>query len=81
MLVASIKSIKSYLLPTVSAKFVYNADLNVFDNPSEETEQFIDAITLIFDCIGKLISEPPLYKIYPNKLFRDLKKGFKVIVR
>ena len=60
---------------------MYNTDLNVFNNPSEETEQFIEGVNLIFECLGKLLIEPPLYKIYPNKLFRDVKKGYTVITR
>lgn len=65
---------------TVSAKFLYNTDLHVFDNPSEETEQFIYGVTLLFESIGKLGFEPPLYKIYPNKLYRDFKKALAVIL-
>ena len=59
---------------------MYNTDLRVFDNPSEETKQFIEAISLFFECTGKLMVEPPLYKIYPNKLYRDMRKTFMVIV-
>ena len=61
-----------------TAKIVFNADLQVFDNPTEETEQFIGAIKLIFDCIFKVVVEPPFFKLYPNKVYRDLKKGFTV---
>ena len=59
---------------------MYNADLYVFDNPSEETEQFIEVISLFFECTGKLMVEPLLYKVYPNKLYRDMRKTFMVIV-
>ena len=62
----------------VSAKFVYNIDLHAFDNPNEETEQFIEGVSLFFDCLGKITVEPPLYKLYPNKLYRDFSKCFKV---
>lgn len=64
---------------TVSAKFVYNIDLHVFENPTEETEQFIKGVTTLFDCFAKLFVEPPLYKIYPNKLYRDYKTATMVI--
>ena len=68
----------NYSLCTVSAKFVFDDDLHVFDNPTADTEQFIEGVTLCFDCFGKMIIEPPLYKLYPNKLYRDFKKGVMV---
>ena len=63
----------------MSAKFVYDVDLYAYDNPSEETEQFIEAIDLSFDLLIKMIFEPPLYKLYPNKVYRDWKKIIEVI--
>ncbi len=63
---------------TVSAKFVFDTDLHVFDNPTKDTEQFIEGVTLCFDCFGKMIVEPPFYKLYPNKLFRDFRKAVMV---
>ena len=63
---------------TATAKFVYNVDLQVFNNPSEESEEFMAAIKLLFDCFFKLLIEPPFFKLYPNKVYRDLKKGFTV---
>lgn len=62
----------------MSAKFVYNADVDALVNPTEETEHFIKGITLIFDCLNKMVVEPPLYKLYQNKLYRDFKEGYKV---
>ena len=63
---------------TVSAKFVFDTDLHVFDSPTRDTEQFIKGVTLCFDCFGKMIVEPPFYKLYPNKLFRDFRKAIMV---
>ena len=63
----------------VSAKFMYNTELDVFNNPSKETEQFIDGVTFLFESIAKVMTEPPLYKIYPNKLYRDFKRNITVI--
>ena len=60
------------------AKIVYDADIQVFDHPSEESEEFMTAIKLLFDCMFKLLIEPPFFKLYPNKVYRDLKKGFTV---
>ena len=68
-----------HFMYAVSAKFVYNTDLDVFNNPNEETERFIDGVSLFFDCIGKISVELPLYKIFPNKLYRDVKKSLTVI--
>ena len=75
-------AISLYIFSTITAtaKIVYNADLQVFDNPSEETEKFMAAIKLLFDCLFKLLIEPPFFKLYPNKVYRDLKKGFTVSI-
>ena len=77
--ICKLAHVSIYIL-TVSAKFVFDTDLHVFDNPTRETEQFIEGVTLCFDCFGKMLVEPPLYKLYPNKLFRDFKKGIMVRV-
>ena len=62
----------------VSAKFVFDADLHAFDSPTKDTEQFIEGVTLCFNCFGRMLVEPPFYKLYPNKLFRDFRKGIMV---
>ena len=59
---------------------MYNTDLHALDNPTEETERFIEGVNLFFDCIGRLVFEPPLYKLYPNKLYRDVNKSLKVYI-
>ena len=71
----------TFKFTTATAKIVYNADLQVFDNPSKETEEFIAAIKLIFDCLFNLLLEPPLFKLYPNKVYRDIQKGFTVSIQ
>ena len=65
---------------TVSAKFVFNTDLDALDNPTEESERFIQAVSLFFDCFSKLTMEPPLYKLYPNKIYRDFSESMKVYI-
>lgn len=67
-----------FFVYTVSAKFVYDTDIHAFDNPTEETEEFIDAVALFFSSLGRLFIEPPLFKLYKNKLYRDFSKSFKV---
>ena len=62
----------------VSAKFVYNIDFHALENPTEESEQFVEAVSLFLDCLGRMIVEPPLYKLYPNKLYRDFNKALRV---
>ena len=62
----------------MSAKFVYNTDFHALENPTKESEQFIEAVALFFDCLGRMIVEPPLYKLYPNKLYRDFNKALRV---
>ena len=39
------------------------------------------AIKLIANCLFKLFIEPPFFKLYPNKVYRDVKKGFTVSIR
>ena len=63
---------------TATAKIVYGADIQVFYNYNEEAEEFMGAITLLFDCMFKLLTEPPFFKLYPNKVYHDVKKGFTV---
>lgn len=62
----------------VSAKFIYNTDVDALVNPTEETERFIEGVTLQFDCYSRLVVDPPIYKIYHNKLYRDFRKAYKV---
>ena len=57
---------------------MYNTDLHALDNPTKETEQFIEGVNLFFDCIGRLTFEPPLFKLYPNKLYHDVSKSLRV---
>ena len=64
----------------VSAKFVYNADVDALVNPTEETEEFIEGVTLVLSSISRLTVEPPLFKVYPTKLYKDFKKGYKVTI-
>ena len=40
----------------------------------------MEAIKLVFDCLFKVFIEPPLFRLYPNKVYRDLKKGFTVSI-
>ena len=62
----------------MSAKFVYNADVDALVNPTKETEEFIEGVTLVLGSLSRLIVEPPLYKIYETKLHKDFKRGYKV---
>ena len=62
----------------MSAKFVYNTDLDTLDNPTEETERFIEGVVMFMDGMAKLAIEPPLHRLYPNKLYRNFKKSLKV---
>ena len=74
----SIIMLINFIIVTATAKIVFNTDLRVFDQPSEEAEQFMAAITLLTNCLFKLLIEPPFFKLYPNKVYRDVKKGFTV---
>ena len=66
------------MLPTAIAKVVYNNKLDVFKNPKQETDEFIDAIHTVMICLFKLQTGLPFHRLYPNKLYRDTKRGFSV---
>ena len=59
----------NFIIVTATAKIIFNTDLRVFDQPSEEAEQFMAAITLLANCLFKLLIEPPFFKLYPNKVY------------
>ncbi len=70
----------AYLLcsAAVSAKFVFDNDINAVSNPSEDIKTFIKAIEMAFDAFGRLQTELPLYKLYNNQVARMYKESMMV---
>ena len=66
------------LLTTAIAKIVYNNKIDVFKNPKREMEEFIDAVHTVLICLFRLQVDLPFYRLYPNRLYRDTKRGFGV---
>ena len=64
---------------TVSAKFVYNKDLRVIDSGDKDVLAFINAVKTSFTCMYKVGFEPPLYKIFPTKLYREMSGALKEV--
>ncbi len=64
----------------VSAKFMFDNDINAVSNPSdiEEYKDFIRAIDMMLDVFGRVLAELPLYKIYNNQVARMYQKSITV---
>ena len=65
-------------LHVVTAQTIYDCVWNVVDKSTTEDKQFIDAVSLIFESLLRLAVELPLYKLYNNKLSRDIIAAYKV---
>ena len=71
----SFKIMHSY---SVSAKFVFDNDLNVVCNPSKEDCEFIEGVSDVIHIFARVNSELPFYKVYHNQLSRDFVRSFEV---
>lgn len=60
----------------VSAKFVYDSDIDVTNS---EYREFVQAICSSFEIIGRLLAELPFYKLYNNQLSQEFIKNQKVL--
>ena len=63
---------------TVSAFTVFGSNWDVVANPSNEDIQFMAAVNVIVEAFFRIASELPMYRLYNNKLSRDLKAAFEV---
>ena len=63
----------------MSAVFVFNKDVRAVDptSSSEDTMAFIKAIKTQMGNITRIGYEPPVYKIFPTKLYRDMSGAIK----
>lgn len=54
---------------------MFDNDINVVSNPTGEYKDFVNAINTLFEVIGKLLTELPLYKLYDNQVARMYKEA------
>ena len=57
---------------------MFDNDVDVLNNPSEEYNGFVRAVVTQLELAGKMISLPPWYRLYNNKLSRDFARSSKV---
>ena len=64
---------------TVSAVFVFNKDVRAVDpgSSNEDTSAFIQAVITLFDNFTRVGFEPPVYRIFPTKQYRDMTGAIK----
>ena len=58
-----------HALLAATVKFVFGADLDLLVNPNEDDIKFLNKVDQLFECMGRLAYELPLYKIYKNNLY------------
>ena len=54
---------------------MYQSDMTVVTNPTEEAKEFMKAIDVYIELFHKLSVSIPFYKVYNNKLSRDFTKA------
>ena len=65
----------------VSGKFVYDTDLHLVSNSSKEDLKFLEDISTLFKGMQRVTYGLPMYKVYANKVYRDMETCLKVCVR
>ncbi len=72
---------KVYTLYILAAtgKFVFDADMDLLVNPKEEDLKFLDKVDQLFEGMGRLAYELPLFKIYKNNLYHFYLDALEVI--
>ena len=63
----------------VSAKTFYGNDWDVVANPTDEDQEFIEAVAFFIGSIVKVMAEFPWYRIYPDKFSRDFRQALQVL--
>ena len=77
--IVSCKSFDSmHYVFTVSAFTAFGTNWDVVANPSDEDIQFIASINFVFEVFFRIATELPMYKLYNNKLSRELKTAYEV---
>ena len=57
---------------------MYDADLNLLTNPSEEDAKFLSSVNDFFEGLGVMLTTLPTYKIYRNKFYYFFTNAYKV---
>ena len=58
---------------------MFDADLDLLVNPKEEDIKFLDKVDQLFEGMGRLAYELPLFKIYKNNLYHFYLDALQVI--
>ena len=66
------------LLSIVPLKFVFDNDVDVLDSHSEEYAGFVRSVVSQIEMLARLMTAPPFYRLYNNKLSQDFVKNVKV---
>ena len=57
---------------------MYDADVNLLTNPSEEDIRFLSHVNDFFEGVTVLMQEPPIYRVYRNKFYYFFTNAYKV---
>ena len=64
---------------TVSARLVFNKDIRAIGSADRDALAFIQALKTLLGSVIKIGFEPPVYKIFPTKLYRDVTDAIKTM--
>ena len=56
---------------------MYDKNLSVVDSSDKDALAFIKAVQTLLGSVVKVGFEPPIYKIFPTKLYRDMSGAIK----
>ncbi len=68
-----------HALLAATVKFVFGADLDLLVNPKEDDIKFLNKVDQLFEGMGRLAYELPLYKVYKNNLYHFYMDAVNVI--
>ena len=56
-----------------TGKFVFDVDLHILDNPKDADVKFMNDVCRFFEGMGRIMIEPPTYKLFRNKFYYFMK--------
>lgn len=62
----------------MSGKFVYGADIHAVKEHSEDGVRIAESLTTLMSSILKVAIQPPLYKLFPNQVYREVIDAYQV---
>ena len=68
----------STCIHTVSAQIIFGRDVDALWNPNADSKKVIRCLSLFTQSLWSMIFQPPFYKIYRNKIYRDMEEAFTV---